>query len=71
MATCKEFLTDLTDIFTGADGGGEFIHLRSNLESIFTQADNGDDASIQLVQYIERFHHLIKHLAGRKPINNS
>lgn len=66
MATANEIVTDFTDIFTGADGGEEFIRFKLNLESIFDQADQGDDASIQLAQHIERFHHLVKHLAGRK-----
>lgn len=66
MATAKEILDDFTDIFACADGGGEFIKVRCNLESIYKQADEGDDASIQLVQHIERLHKLIKHLAGRK-----
>lgn len=66
MATAKEVIDDLVDILACTDGGLELVTFMESVRTLYKQADEGDCDSIKVVQHLERFHHLVKHLAGRK-----
>lgn len=54
----------ITDVFTGADGGVDFVKLRCALEDLEVRADCGDAAAREVIQIAVRFRRLIDVLTG-------
>ena len=50
----------ITDCFTGADGGGEFIRLQVLIEEFDRRAVNGDEAADKILCVVYQFARLIK-----------
>ena len=46
-------------MFTGADGGVDYVHFRTFLEAIEQQAASGDKAAGQILEIVFRFEKLI------------
>lgn len=51
--------TNLLDTFTGADGGGRFVFLRSFVETLDAKAAAGDEAAKQVIEVVFQFSRLI------------
>jgi hypothetical protein len=56
----KNCLDNITDTFTGADGGISFIKLKSLVEAMDQKAETGDIAAEQLIGILIKFNNLIK-----------
>lgn len=54
----RDSLLRITNICTGADGGGDFLKLRFFLEDLEKLAKSGDDAAKQLLEVLYRFEKL-------------
>lgn len=52
-------MRNILDTFTGADGGVRFVKLKCFVEALEQQASNGDAASKELLQIVNRFSKLI------------
>lgn len=50
----------LLDLFTGADGGIGFINLRSLIEVLKKQADEGDKSAAEVIKIFRNFTRLAK-----------
>ena len=50
----------LLDVFSGADGGGDFIMFRNFIEVMKKRASEGDTASEELVQILRRFTKMVR-----------
>jgi len=59
-------LQNLMDIFTGADGGVQFIVIQRTLETIEQQALAGDEASKKIIQEVKRASKLFDILGSHK-----
>lgn len=51
---------EITDCFTGTDGGIGFIKLQRLIEDMNRQADTGDESAKQIIDFVTRFARLIK-----------
>jgi hypothetical protein len=56
-------LNDITDIFTGADGGVGYALSREKLIAIEKQANSGDKSAIELINIVNRFTRLMTNLS--------
>jgi uncharacterized protein with NAD-binding domain and iron-sulfur cluster len=59
MTRLEKSLLNMVDLFTGADGGVDFINFRTFLESMEKGASNGDNAAEQLMLLFYRFEKMI------------
>jgi hypothetical protein len=55
----KLYLDELTDCFSGADGGVTFINLRELLKGYAQQAREGDPAAQRLLEIFRQFSNLV------------
>ncbi len=55
-----EAFNAITDCFTGADGGGEFIRLQCLIEDLEKRANSGDEAADKVLSVIYQMARLIK-----------
>ena len=51
---------EITDCFTGTDGGIGFVKLQRLIEDMNRQADTGDKAAEQIINFVHQFSRLIK-----------
>jgi len=58
----KQAMSDLLDVFTGADGGGSFVKFSQLIVQLDKQATEGDAAAKQLIRMFRGFGRLA---AGR------
>ena len=47
-------IVNMTNIFTGADGGVGFLNFRSNYDEIIASAELGDEDSIKLLTILQQ-----------------
>jgi len=55
-----EAFNEITDCFTGADGGGEFVRLQCFLEEFEKRAAAGDEAADKVLGAVYQFARLIR-----------
>lgn len=55
----KKAFDNITDTFTGADGGVSFINLRFFIEGLDAKASEGDAESEEILQIMKQFSMLI------------
>jgi cell fate (sporulation/competence/biofilm development) regulator YlbF (YheA/YmcA/DUF963 family) len=58
----KEAFKEITDVFSGSDGGLTFIKLKLFLEEMEMRHDNGDYDAGKILQMMIRFHSLITYV---------
>ncbi len=70
-STTKQTVQEITDCFTGADGGIQFAQFKGFLEVMDERAAKGDAAAQQVLGVMERINRMLKVPAemARKPIN--
>lgn len=57
----KNAVNNITDVFTGADGGGNFVDFyHSFLPEFERRALNGDKASEEIIRVVTRFSKLLE-----------
>lgn len=63
----KDDINRILDVFGGADGGVEFVYLKTNLEIIEQRmlADIDDEAAKQLIDILHKFRRLVDVLSKR------
>jgi hypothetical protein len=63
----KDDINRILDVFGGADGGVEFVYLKTNLEGIEKRmlADIDDEAAKQLIDILHKFRRLVDVLSKR------
>jgi len=55
----KKSFDDISDIFTGEDGGVSFIKLKQFVEEFDKKAANGDEAARQIIDIVTNFSKLV------------
>jgi hypothetical protein len=55
----KKELDNIMDVFTGADGGGDFCKLRFALEAFEANVQTGNEAAQQIIDVVVRFSKLL------------
>jgi len=55
----KKSVRKIMDMFTGADGGVNYVHFKVLLEAMEQKALSGDKAAEQIIELIYRFERLI------------
>jgi hypothetical protein len=53
-------ILDVSEVFTGSNGGMDYIKFRRMIESLETKALNGDAASKEILLIVERFCKLVE-----------
>ncbi len=61
----KEAIQYITDVFTCADGGMDYINFKNTMEIIAIEADRFDDNSAQVCDILLAFRKLVKVTSGR------
>ena len=65
----KEIVQDILDVFTGADGGADYIHFISFMEDMCNRyLDNDDKAAGEILNVVVRFHCLLKVAKSQKEL---
>lgn len=55
----REAFNNITDCFSGADGGVAFIMTKSMIEQLVRQAEAGDDKARQTIEVVHQMSRLI------------
>lgn len=56
----KSALNDITDVFSGADGGISYVRLKILLEELESKYNLGDTSVLPILQIVIKFHKLVK-----------
>ena len=61
-----ESVQNLLDIFTGADGGVQYVLLLDALHLMEQQSEQGDEGAKEILEMVVRFNKLVQLLSGKE-----
>jgi hypothetical protein len=51
----QKALNDIMDVLAGADGGGQFVKFKVQLDDIDKQAHEGNESACAIIEIVKRF----------------